>query len=94
MSIESTLFPVKEIPAIQYPNPSDELNQEEYKKTGYKFIVREDTNQVLSCMTDEYKLVPNSDIIKAAEPIIKHLTIYELVNSYLTLILLRQLNQS
>ena len=38
--IEQTLFPVTEVPAIQYPNPSDELNQEEYKNTGYKFIVR------------------------------------------------------
>ena len=65
MSIESTLFPVKEIPAAY------SLDNMVNANTGYKFIVREDTGQVLSCMTDEYKLVPNSQIVKAAEPILK-----------------------
>ena len=73
--IEQTLFPVTEVPAIQYPSPSDELNQEEYKNTGYKFIVREDTGKVLSCMTDDYKLVDNREIIKTAEPILKQLVL-------------------
>ena len=65
MSVESTLFPVKEVPAI-WNNESATV-----AKTGYKFIVREDTGKVLSCMTDDYKLVSNSDIIKAAHPILK-----------------------
>ena len=69
--IEQTLFPVTEVPAIQYPSPSDELNQEEYKNTGYKFIVREDTGKVLSCMSNDYKLVHNNQIINAAKPILK-----------------------
>ena len=70
MSIESTLFPVKEVPAVGYP--FDELGDVVLMdNTGYKFIIREDTGQVLSCMTDEYKLVPNSQIVKAAEPILK-----------------------
>ena len=70
MSIESTLFPVKEVPAIGAPSDTI-FSGDEIHKTGYKFIVREDTGQVLSCMTDEYKLVPNSQIVKAAEPILK-----------------------
>ena len=72
MSIESTLFPVKEYPANFAYNEKNNNDKWNVKlETGYKFIVREDTGQVLSCMTDEYKLVPNSDIIKAAEPILK-----------------------
>ncbi len=70
MSIESTLFPVKEYPANFAYNSEGGISDVNVN-TGYKFIVREDTNQVLSCMTDEYKLVPNSQIVKAAEPILK-----------------------
>ena len=70
--IEQTLFPVKEVPAVGYP--FDELGDVVLMdNTGYKFIVREDTGQTLSCMTDEYKLVTNQEIIDAALPIItKH----------------------
>jgi hypothetical protein len=71
VTIGESLFPVKEIPAIQYPNPSDELNQEKYKSTGYKFIVREDTGAVLSCMTNEYKMVKNEEIISKTEAVLK-----------------------
>jgi len=70
MSIESTLFPVKEYPANFAYNSESGISDVKLD-TGYKFIVREDTKQVLSCMTDEYKLVHNSDIIKAANPILK-----------------------
>ena len=72
--IEQTLFPVMEIPA------NFTLNKQTTKSqvlgylpnsTGYKFIVREDTGKVLSCMTDDYKLVDNREIIKTAEPILK-----------------------
>ena len=59
------LFPVKEVPA--------QLGADIVTKTGHKFIIREDTNEVLSCMTDEYKLIPNEQIYDTAEPIMKGL---------------------
>ena len=65
--IEQTLFPVKEVPAIC----NQPLNDEEVIPSGYKFIVREDTNKVLSCMTNDYKLVDNKRIIDTATPILK-----------------------
>jgi len=69
--IESTLFPVVEIPAIgKFPKNAN-YTKEDTKATGYKFIMREDTGQILSCMTDEYKLVPNQEIIDTAIPILK-----------------------
>ena len=62
-TLNETLFPVKEVPAI--------WNNEFAKvaKTGYKFIVREDTGKVLSCMTDEYKMIPNEEVMDKALPI-------------------------
>jgi len=69
--IESTLFPVVEVPAIgKFPKNAN-YTKEDTKATGYKFIMREDTGQILSCMTDEYKLVPNQEIIDTATPILK-----------------------
>ena len=68
--LQSTLFPVKEVPAVGYP--FDELGDVVLMdNTGYKFIIREDTGKVLSCMTNDYKLVNNQEIINAAEPILK-----------------------
>ena len=64
--LESTLFPVKEVPATFRAGASYADND-----TGYKFIVREDTGKVLSCMTNDYKLVNNQEIINAAEPILE-----------------------
>ena len=66
-TLKDTMFPVKEVPAIC----NQPLNNEEVIPSGYKFIMREDTNKVLSCMTDEYKLVPNKKIFDYANPIIK-----------------------
>lgn len=70
--IESTLFPVKEYPANYAFNQEagiSDVNQ----NTGYKFIVREDTGRVLSCMTDEYQVVTNQQIVDVASPILaKH----------------------
>ena len=63
--IEQTLFPVTETPAVFPDDPSG------YKSTGYKFIVREDTGKVLSCMSNDYKLVNNKDIIDVALPVLK-----------------------
>ena len=70
--IEQTLFPVKEYPAYHEAGTwakSDE--NENLNNTGYKFIVREDTGKVLSCMTNDYKLVNNKQIIDTATPILK-----------------------
>ena len=62
--IEQTLFPVKEVPAVAFPKVGkmgDSMNMIE--PTGYKFIIREDTNEILSCMTNDYKLVDNKFLI-------------------------------
>ena len=60
-SMRDTMFPVIE----------DPIYLRDGKDSGYKFIMREDTGEVLSCMTDEYKLVTNQDIMNVAEPILK-----------------------
>ena len=65
--LQNAMFPVKEIPAIWADQDNGNILK---KNTGHKFIVREDTGEVLSCMTDNYRLVKNETIIKAAEPII------------------------
>ena len=66
--LESTLFPIKEIPAV-----GRHLDKEVtlLDNTGYKFIIREDTNTVLSCMTDDYRVVTNKELIDTASPILK-----------------------
>ena len=64
--LTDTLFSVKEIP-VTYDVPG----WDEGKASGYKLIVREDNNKVLSCMTDEYKVVTNKEIIDTAVPILK-----------------------
>ena len=66
--ITDTLFPVIEVPAVGIPN---KVNSKEIDSTGYKFIVREDTGDVLSCMTNEYRMVKNKEIIDIAAPILK-----------------------
>jgi len=64
--INEAMFPVKEIPAIGAPSDTI-FSGDEVHKTGYKFIVREDTGDVLSCMTDEYQLVTNEQLHLAAD---------------------------
>lgn len=59
--INDVLFPVKEMPAMLGSN----------KNTGYKFIVNSATDEVISCMSNEYKLVPNQDIFDKSREIIK-----------------------
>ena len=39
--------------------------------TGHKFIIREDTGEVLSCMTDEYKVVDNKSVVNKVEKVLK-----------------------
>jgi len=59
--MSEALFPVREEPAVFQDDPSG------YIKTGHKFIIREDTNEILSCMTDEYKLVTNQEVYDASQ---------------------------
>ena len=66
--LRSAIFPVREVPAVAYPGKTDASKVE---NTGHKFIVREDTGDILSCMTDEYKLVTNETVLKHANPIIE-----------------------
>jgi len=72
-TLSDALFPVKEIPAVGIPQSvGDEVQfGQEIDSTGYKFIVREDNGDILSCMTDEYKLVDNKTIYETAKPIMK-----------------------
>jgi translation initiation factor IF-1 len=72
MKMLETLFPVKEYPAYHEAGTwakSDE--NENLNNTGYKFIIREDTGNVISCVTDKYKMVTNQQVIDAAKPVIK-----------------------
>lgn len=71
--LQSVMFPVREVPAVGIPQTISDERQfgSEIDNTGYKFIVREDTGEVLSCMTDEYQLVENKRVMKFADPIIK-----------------------
>ena len=64
--LQNAMFPVTEVPAVGIPEKGKEIDG-----TGYKFIVREDTGAVLSCMSDSYKLVKNETIINYAQPVIK-----------------------
>ena len=59
--MNESFFPVKEIPAIGY----------KVTQSGYKFILREDTNQVLSCMSEDYKLITNKQIMDTALPVLE-----------------------
>lgn len=72
-NLDNTLFPVKEVPAYWEMTKKNKGNGTSAREmaTAYKFIVREDTNEVLSCMTNEYKLIKNEEIIEKAMPIIE-----------------------
>jgi len=65
--LDTTLFPVKEIPAIGNAGLGKKHNP--ITDTGYKFIVREDTGEVISCMNNEYNLIPNEQVLDTAVPI-------------------------
>ena len=62
--LQEATFPVFEA-AVTYDTPNGDV------PTNYKLIVRKDTNKILSCMTNDYKLVTNETIINYADPIIK-----------------------
>tara|TARA_Y100000593_G_scaffold47442_2_gene89926 strand:- start:6064 stop:6825 length:762 start_codon:yes stop_codon:yes gene_type:complete len=61
--VEDTLFPVKE----------DPIFLRDGKDSGYKFIMREDTGDVISCVTNDYKLVENQTLFKSTDKIAKKL---------------------
>jgi len=69
VAMEETLFPVKEVPAT--------FMKAEGKKrtlvtgTGHKFIIREDTGDVLSCMTEEYKVVDNRSVVNKVQKVLR-----------------------
>ena len=63
-NFEHAMFPVFEA-AVTYDTPNGDI------RTDYKLIVRKDTNKILSCMTNEYKVVKNETIIKYALPVIQ-----------------------
>lgn len=68
-----TLFNVKEVPAYWESTNVNKGGGTSVRemKTGHKFIVREDTEQVLSCMTEDYKMVTNKELIDTAIPLLK-----------------------
>ena len=63
VSLNEALVPVIEKDAIYIQDDKEVVNN------GFKFIVREDTGAVLSCMTDEYKLIQNNDIYETASDV-------------------------
>ena len=67
-NINDIMFPVKEVPAA-IVNSNNVVTS--HGDTGYKFIMREDTGQILSCMTNNYKLVKNEFINKKSANVIK-----------------------
>ena len=72
-TLHDAIFPVVEVPAIGVPQTLSDERQlgQEIDDTGYKFIVREDTGEILSCMTDEYKLITNRQVFNYANPMIR-----------------------
>tara|TARA_R110002020_G_scaffold1573_2_gene7025 strand:+ start:389 stop:1180 length:792 start_codon:yes stop_codon:yes gene_type:complete len=67
--MEDSLFPVKEVAAVgitKLGKPDNPITD-----TGYKFVIRKDTGQILSCMTNAYKTISNNDIMDNAIPILE-----------------------
>ena len=62
--IKETLFPVFESPVI-YDTPKGDID------TGYKLILNKDTHNIISCVTDNYKLISNKEVMDVALPILK-----------------------
>tara|TARA_R110000796_G_scaffold90152_5_gene193864 strand:- start:4161 stop:4958 length:798 start_codon:yes stop_codon:yes gene_type:complete len=66
-NIQNILFPVKEVPAIWKDKKNGNILN---KNTGHKFIIREDTEEILSCMTDNYQLVDNNTIFEKSDKLL------------------------
>lgn len=58
--IQNVLFPVHEEPALRNGI-----------ETGYKYIVRSDTDKIISCKTNIYQLVKNQHVLDAVMPIVE-----------------------
>lgn len=71
VSLSETLYPVREISAVGMNVHGSDGEYDLSKDTGYKFIINEDTNKVVSCMTDNYKLVSNEEVLKQVQPVMK-----------------------
>jgi len=69
-TLTPSYFPVKEIP-VTYDVVRTDTGKQHDVDSGYKLIVRKDTNDVLSCVTDSYKLITNKEIMTKANPILK-----------------------
>lgn len=71
VSLGETLFPVKEVPIFKDVVTHNLGTHDKNGRSGYKFIVREDTGEILSCMTDEYRMVRNEEVVSKTEKILK-----------------------
>ena len=58
-TLTPSYFPVIERPVL-FDAAGDKAPSDIKGETGYKLIVRKDTNDVLSCVTDSYKLITNN----------------------------------
>ena len=59
--MQDTFFPVVE----------DTIYKRNGNESGYKFIIREDTDEILSCVTDSYRLIKNEDVVSKILKIFK-----------------------
>ena len=66
VTLEESCFPVHEIEAM-LPDNNEGLRD---NHTGHKFIVTDD-GRVLSCMSNDYKLVTNQSLMDTTLPVIK-----------------------
>ena len=72
--MKNTLFPVREVPAVGIIESNEPgIDYEDIDATGYKFIMREDTNEIISCVTDKYQMITNQQIIDSASPVLKEI---------------------
>ena len=66
MNLQPFCFPVT-LRTVAVDNAKSPLididDQESFLPNGYKAIVREDTNEVISIVKDSYKIVKNNDLI-------------------------------
>jgi len=69
VSLGDTLYPVREVSAVGMDVHGSDGEFELVGDTGYKLILNENTGKVVSCMTDNYKLVSNAEVMKEIEPI-------------------------
>ena len=67
--MEHTLFKVKEYPALYMNN--NNKKETLHRENGYKFIVREDNGEILSCMTNQYQLITNEEVYNTMAPVLK-----------------------